>query len=115
MGSGVLARRQLWQTGAVGFTLALLLPVVLWHHVIGQIAGGFRLEPGYLITGWAPWLLMLGGLACFLPILADRLRDPERRFRAPMGAWYGWGVTLYLLGFLLATQVAQIAEGISAL
>jgi hypothetical protein len=26
----------------------------------------------------------------------------------------GWGVTLYLLGFALATQVAQIADGSSA-
>jgi hypothetical protein len=28
--------------------------------------------------------------------------------RPGTGAWAGWGVTLYLLGFALATQVAQI-------
>jgi hypothetical protein len=28
--------------------------------------------------------------------------------------WYGWGVTLYLLGFALATQVAQITDGLTA-
>ena len=43
-------------------------------------------------------------------------RDRERRFYGrAMGAWYGWGVTLYLLGFALATQVAQIADGLSAM
>ena len=30
------------------------------------------------------------------------------------GAWLGWAITLYLLGFALATQVAQIADGLSA-
>jgi hypothetical protein len=38
-------------------------------------------------------------------------RDPESRFypRA-RGAYLGWGVTLYLLGLALASQVAQLAH-----
>jgi hypothetical protein len=44
-------------------------------------------------------------------VAASHLRDPDRRFaRRGTNAWAGWGVTLYLLGFALATQVAQIAE-----
>ena len=55
------------------------------------------------------------GLACALPPTLERRRDRERRFyRRGTGAWYGWGVTLYILGFALATQVAQIADGLSA-
>ncbi len=108
-------RRQALRIGAAGFTLALALPIVLWHRVIGVIFGGFRFDVTYVVTGCSPWLLMVLGLACFVPIARDALRDPDRRFYgSPSGAWFGWGTTLYLLGFLLASQVAQIADGLSA-
>ena len=52
---------------------------------------------------------------CFVIVAVVDLRDRDRRFYGPgSGAWAGWGITLYLLGFALATQVAQITEGISA-
>jgi hypothetical protein len=102
--------------GAIGFLAAAALPVVLWHRVIADIASEFRFDATYLVTGWTCWLLMALGLACFVPVAVERIRDPERRFyRRGTGAWYGWGVTLYLLGFALATQVAQIADGLSAI
>ena len=51
------------------------------------------------------------GLLCFVPVAVEGWRDRDRRFyRAGTGAWFGWGVTLYLLGFGLASQVAQIAQ-----
>ncbi len=100
----------------MGFAAALVLPVVLFRHVVGAIASGFRLEVGYLLTGWTPWVLMAVGLACFVPIALDELRDPHRRFHGfPRGAWFAWGTTLYLLGFALASQVAQITDGLSGL
>jgi hypothetical protein len=112
----VLARHQRWRVEAVGFAMAFALPLILWHHTIGQIASGFRFDLGYLVTGWAPWLLMLAGLGCFVPILLEELRDPEQRFYgSPKIAWFGWSTTLYLLGFGLATQVAQITDGISSI
>jgi hypothetical protein len=101
--------------GAIGLLAAAALPVVLWHGVIGEIASEFRLDPSYLVTGWTCWLLMALGLACLVPVALQEWRDPEHRFyRRGTGAWYGWGITLYLLGFALATQVAQIADGLSA-
>jgi len=101
--------------GAVGFVAAAALPAVLWHRVIADIASQFRLEPTYLITGWTCWALMALGLLCLVPAGIGEWRDRGRRFhRRATGAWYGWGVTLYLLGFALATQVAQIADGLSA-
>jgi hypothetical protein len=116
MGTGLLARHQRWRVEVIGFAAALVLPLALWHHTIAQIAGGFRFQLGYLVTGWAPWVLMGLGLACFVPILREELRDPQRRFYgSPKMAWFGWSTTLYLLGFGLATQVAQIADGISAM
>jgi hypothetical protein len=108
-------RRRARQVGAVGFAIAWGLPIVLWHHVIADIAGEFRFDARYLVTGWTPWVLMLLGLCCFIPVVVEDWRDPERRFySAGTGAWFGWGITLYLLGFALATQVAQIADGLSA-
>jgi hypothetical protein len=109
------ARRRARHVGAVGFVAALALPIVLWHGVIGDIASEFELSARYLVTGWSPWLLMAGGLACLAWGGIVEWRDRERRFyTSGASAWFGWGVTLYLLGFALATQVAQIAEGLSA-
>ena len=99
----------------MGFVGAVVLPVALWHCVVADIAGEFRLDAQYLITGWSPWVLMALGLACFVPVALEDWRDRDRRFHhAGTGAWLGWAVTLYLLGFALATQVAQIADGLSA-
>jgi hypothetical protein len=103
--------------GALGFLTATALPVVLWHRVIADIASEFRLEASYLVTGWTCWVLMALGLACMVPVAAQSWRDPRRRrfHRRGTGAWYGWGITLYLLGFALATQVAEIADGLSTM
>lgn len=115
MGSGLAGQGGV-RADVVGWVAALALPLALWHETIGRIADGFRWEGTYLVTGWSPWLLMALGLACFVPVIRDRIRDPQRRFYgSSRAAWFGWSVTLYLLGFLLATQVAQIAEGLTAL
>ena len=104
-------RRRARRAGAIGFAAALALPIVLWHDVIGDIAGEFRLDARYLLTGLTPWVLMALGLCCFVPVVVEDWRDRDRRFYRPgTGAWFGWGITLYLLGFGLATQVAQIAR-----
>ncbi len=96
--------------GAVGFAVAVALPVWLWHGVIADIArAGTPDSLGLLVASWAPWALMALGLACFAPIVLADLRDREHRFhRRGTGAWAGWGISLYLLGFGLAAQVAQI-------
>jgi hypothetical protein len=94
--------------------VAVLLPIVLWWQVIVDIASVYSFSLNYFI-GWAPWALMVAGIAFFIPVAWSEGRDPEGRFypRA-RNAYLGWGVTLYLLGFGLATQVAQIAGGLSA-
>jgi len=115
LGRDELARRRARRVGVVGFLAACALPVVLFGRVVGDIASDFRLELDYLVTGWAPWVLMALGLACAIPVALADLRDRERRFHARgTGAWVGWGVTLYLLGFGLATQVAQITDSVAA-
>jgi hypothetical protein len=107
------ARRRARRTGAAGFTVALALPILLWHRVIAAIASEFHLDARYLVAGWAPWALMALGLACLLIAGVLDWRQRDRRFYGPTGAaWAGWGVSLYILGFALATQVAQIADSI---
>jgi hypothetical protein len=108
LGASERARRQARRTGAAGLAVAAAAPAVLWHDVVADIAASSRWE-ATAVAGWAPWLLMALGLSCAIPIWVEDLRDHERRFhRRGTAAWAGWGVTLYLLGFALATQVAQI-------
>jgi hypothetical protein len=109
----VAARRRARAAGAVVFLLAAALPIALWHGTVRAIAADFRMDLDYLVTGWSPWVLMALGLLCFVPVAAREWRDPDRRFPARgTGAWSGWGVTLYVCGFLLATQVSQIAASL---
>jgi hypothetical protein len=107
------ARRRARRTGAVGFAAALGLPVLLWHRTVAGIASEFHLDARYLIAGWAPWALMALGLLCLAIAAIVDWRTRDRRFYHPgSAAWVGWGVSLYLLGFALATQVAQIADSL---
>ena len=64
-------RRRARRAGAVGFAGAAALPIVLWHRVIADIAGEFRFDAKYLITGWSPWVLMALGLLCFVPVVVE--------------------------------------------
>jgi hypothetical protein len=98
--------------GAGGFLLAAAMPVVLWHRAMGIIAADFRFELDYLVTGWSAYLLIVLGLLFFIPVVVSIGRRPDSRlYPRSRGAYVGWGVSLYLLGIMLATQVAVIAEG----
>jgi hypothetical protein len=109
------SRRQARRVGALGFAGAVALPLVLWHRTIDLIATGFRLDVRYLVTGWTPFALMLAGLLFCVPVLVSIGRNPESRlYPRARNAYLGWGVTLYLLGFGLATQVSQIIGGLAS-
>jgi hypothetical protein len=61
-----------------------------------------------------PWVLIAAGLAFFVPVAWSAGRDPGSRwYPRARNAYAGWGITLYLLGCGLATQVAQIRDVIS--
>jgi hypothetical protein len=104
-------RRQARWVGALGFVLAALLPVVLFGRVVALLAEQPRLDVQYL-SGWIPWVLLAGGLLFLAPVAWSAGMDPESRF-FPRGrtAYAGWGVTLYLLGLLLAWQVWAVQDG----
>jgi hypothetical protein len=115
LGREQLSRRRARRVGAVGFVIACALPFVLWHRVMADIASQARVDLRYVLMECSPWLLMGLGIGCFAWVFVLDRRDRDRRFYGePTGAWFAWGITLYLLGFGLATQVAQMAGGLSA-
>jgi hypothetical protein len=104
-------RRQARWVGAAGFLLAVGLPVALWYPAIADTAAAFTLEVSYF-TGLVPWLLILAGLAFFVPVAlsAGGAGPTAAATRAPATPTPAGGITLYLLGFGLATQVVQIHD-----
>jgi hypothetical protein len=103
-------RRQMRVLGPLGYTTAAVAPVVLFHGVVETLAEQPKLDVQYL-SGWLPWALLAGGLLFLLPVAWSAGMDPESRwFPRARAAYAGWGITLYLLGFLLAWQVARIQD-----
>ena len=97
--------------GLGGFLLALLLPWALWHRSIEAIAADFRLDLDYLVTGWTGYGLIVLGLLFLIPVAASAGRTPSSRlYPRSRNAYAGWGITLYLLGVVLASQVAAVAN-----
>jgi hypothetical protein len=106
-----LTREQARVVGLVGFIAALVLPVVLWHRAMGIIASDFRIDAGYLVTGWTGYGLIGAGLLFLIPVVWSIGRDPEgRHYPRSRNAYTAWGVCLYLLGIALASQVAAVAR-----
>jgi len=106
-----VSRRTSQVVGAVGFVMAALLPVALWHRAIEAIASDFRLELEYLVTGWTAYTLIGLGLLFAIPVVISTGRSPtDRLYPRSRQAYAGWAVSLYLMGFALATQVAPLAD-----
>jgi hypothetical protein len=103
-----LSRRNARLVGLLGFTLAAALPPLLWHRAIAAVASDFRVELDYL-SGWTGYVLIVLGLCFLLPVLVSIGRTPDSRLY-PRGrnAYAGWGVSLYLLGCAIASQVAAV-------
>ena len=106
-----LSPRQAKRVGLAGFIVALSLPIVLWHRAIGIIASDFRVELDYLVMGWTGYALIACGLVFFVPVVVSIGRRPDSRFYPrSRNAYAAWGISLYLLGIALASQVAAVAR-----
>jgi hypothetical protein len=106
-----LSRRQAQLVGLGGFLCAAALPVILWHRALSIIASDFRLETEYLITGWTGYTLIGLGLLFMAPVVWSIGRRPGTRFYPrSRNSYAAWGVCLYLLGIILASQVATVAR-----
>jgi hypothetical protein len=107
-----ISRRDARLIGWLGYLAAIALPAVLWREPIALVATDFRFDVQYLVMGWTGYFLIAAGLLFLLPVVVSVGRHPEDRlYPRSRNAYVGWGVTLYLLGCAIATQVAQIAAG----
>ena len=105
------SRRRARLVGLGGFLGALALPLVLWHRSIAAIASEFRLDLDYLVTGWSAYGLIILGLLFLVPVAISAGRTPSSRlYPRSRNAYAGWGITLYLLGLILASQVAAVTN-----
>jgi hypothetical protein len=97
--------------GVGWFAAAVAAPVLAWHDLALRLAGRFRFELGYLVSAWAGFALIALGLVCFVPVLVSIGRSPDSRlYPRSRPALIGWGASLYLLGFALSVQVAQLSS-----
>jgi hypothetical protein len=102
-------RRQARVVGALGFALAACLPVILFHRVVKILMAADPAWEVHYLSGWTPWLLLAAGLLFLLPVAWSAGLNPDSRwFPRSRGAYAGWGISLYVLGFLLAWQVAAV-------
>ena len=100
----------------VGALLTLVVfsaaPFLVFQHTVQDAATDFRVDFNYLVTGWAPWLLIVVGMLCFVPVVVSMGRSAFSRWSLAPGirhAYEVWGAVLYLLGVLLLTQTSQIS------
>jgi hypothetical protein len=90
--------------------VAAALPPLLWHRAIAAVAQDFRLELEYL-SGWTGYALIAAGLAFFVPVVLSIGRVPgSRLYPRSRNAYTAWGISLYLLGFAIAVQVAAVSR-----
>src|SRR3954452_5535053 len=93
------------------FVAAAVLPFVFFRRALSIVATQFQMDLHFFVSELSPWILIVAGLLFFLPVAISAGRDPDSRlYPRARGAYAGWGITLYLLGLALATQVNQIAR-----
>ncbi len=95
--------------GLGALVLAAGLPWLLWRRAIAEIFGQFRFDIHYLLSELSPWVLIVLGLLFLLPVACSSGLHPDSRWRpVARNAYLGWGVSLYLMGLALGSQVAQL-------
>ena len=107
-----ISRRDARLIGWSGYLAAAVFPAIVWREPIGLVSTDFRFDFQYLVMGWTGYFLIVAGLLFMLPVVVSVGRHPgDRLYPRSRNAYIGWGITLYLLGCAIATQVAQIAAG----
>lgn len=106
-----LSRRNARLVGLGGFLFAAALPPVLWHRAMAAVAEDFRFDLDYL-SGWTGYALIAAGLLFFVPVVLSIGRTPASRlYPRSRNAYLAWGISLYILGFAIAVQVAAVTRG----
>jgi hypothetical protein len=105
-----LARGHAVTTAAFTWLLAMtILPIAIWHRMLGDIFGAFHWSLGYVLSDLSPWLLLLAGIGFMLPVAISAGRSPESRlYPRARRAYAAWGTVVYLLGLVLAVELAEV-------
>ena len=105
-----LSRRNARLVGLGGFLFAAALPPLLWHRAMAAVAEDFRFDLDYL-SGWTGYALIAAGLLFFVPVVLSIGRTPASRlYPRSRNAYLAWGISLYILGFAIAVQVAAVTR-----
>lgn len=89
-----------------GLTLA---PLLLWHRVLHDVLLSFHWSLAYAAGDLGPWLLLAAGVTCLVPVAVSAGLHPESRlYPRGRGAYFVWGVVLYLLGVVLVVQMYDL-------
>jgi hypothetical protein len=87
----------------------VIVPLALWHRVLGDVLGSFRWSLGYAVADLGPWLLLVAGVAFLVPVAISSGLHPESRlYPRARRAYFIWGVVLYLLGVVLVTELYDL-------
>ena len=107
-----ISRRDARLLGWSGLLVAVMFPLVAWRQAIAAVATDFSWNLNYLVMGWTGYFLIAAGVLFMIPVVISIGHTPESRlYPRSRNAYAGWGITLYLLGCAISTQVAQIASG----
>ena len=107
---GTIRRRA---AAAAALALFAAAPFAVFQTTVRDAATNFRVELGYLVTGWGPWVLIVTGSLCFVPVIVSIGRSAFSRWALSPGiklAYEIWGATLYLLGLGLLVQTSQVSS-----
>jgi hypothetical protein len=93
-----------------GWLVVLVIaPLALWHRVLGSILGSFHWSLTYLVGELSPWVLLVAGVGFLVPVAVSTGRSPESRlYPRARRAYIAWGTVVYLLGLILAVEVAEV-------
>jgi hypothetical protein len=95
---------------AFGWLVVLtVVPIALWHRVIGDIIASFHWSLSYATAELGPWLLLIAGIGFLVPVALSAGRDPESRiYPRARRAYFVWGIVLYLMGCVLVVEVVDV-------
>jgi hypothetical protein len=87
----------------------LVVPLALGHRVLRDVIASFHWNLSYATAELGPWLLLLAGVVCLVPVALSAGLTPESRlYPRARAAYFVWGVVLYLLGSVLAVELFDV-------
>ena len=89
---------------------AAVAPCLVFREVLLGSFSEVRLEFGYLVMSWTAWVCFAAAVLFFVPVVISAGRDPYSRWfikPALRHAYEAWGLSLYVLGVMLAVQMSQ--------